>query len=246
MARILGLITARAGSQRVNRKNMRLLAGRPLISYTIDAATQSSLLDRVVLSTDCPIIANLARENNVEVPFMRPPGLAGSTSRVIDATLHALQELETQQGYLPDAVMLLQPTSPFRTSEDIDHTIEMLTNSRGSEAVLSVTTNSHHPFLSRGIDDKGALTSLPGFLPWHQDLPPTFRINGAVYLVRTKTLRQTRSWSPDRPLAYLMPADRSFDIDTERDFMLAQYATANHLRGTQHLEALLAQQEQAA
>jgi CMP-N,N'-diacetyllegionaminic acid synthase len=246
MARILGLITARAGSQRVNRKNMRLLAGRPLISYTIDAATQSSLLDRVVLSTDCPIIANLARQNDVEVPFMRPPGLAGSTSRVIDATLHALQALETHDAYRPDAVMLLQPTSPFRTCEDIDQTIEMFTLSRRSKAVVSVTTDSHHPFLSRGIDDKGALTSLPGFSPWHQDLPPTFRINGAVYLVRTKTLRRTRNWSPDHALAYLMPAERSFDIDTERDFMLAQCAMTHRLRGDNALDALLAQQQQAA
>jgi CMP-N,N'-diacetyllegionaminic acid synthase len=246
MAGILGLITARAGSQRVNRKNMRLLAGRPLISYTIDAAMQSRGLDRVVLSTDCPLIADLARESNVEVPFMRPPELAGAKSLVIDATLHTLNALEAHDGYRPDAVMLLQPTSPFRTTGDIEETIAMLAQSHGSEAVVSVTTNPHHPFLSRGIDDRGALTSLPGFSPWHQDLPPTFRINGAVYLMRTKTLRQARSWSPDRPLAYLMPAERSMDIDTEWDLMLAQYAMAHRLRGDQPFEDLLAQQQQAA
>jgi CMP-N,N'-diacetyllegionaminic acid synthase len=246
MARILGLITARAGSQRVNRKNMRLLAGRPLISYTIDAATQSSLLDRVVLSTDCPMIANLARQNGVEVPFMRPPELAKPTSRVIDAALHALNALDAHDAYRPDAVMLLQPTSPFRTSGDIDETIDMLTQSPASEAVVSVTADPHHPFLSRGIDDSGALTSLAGFSPWHQDLPPTFRINGAVYLVRTKTLRQTRNWSPRRPLAHLMPAERALDIDTEWDFMLAQYAMAHRLRGDQPPEEWLAQPQQAA
>ena len=246
MAGILGLITARAGSQRVNRKNMRLLAGRPLISYTIDAAMQSRGLDRVVLSTDCPLIANLGREHNVEVPFMRPPELAGATSRVIDTTLHALNALEAHDGYRPEAVMLLQPTSPFRTSGDIDASIDMLTQSPGSQAVVSATANPHHPLLSREIDDSGALTSLPRFSPWHQDLPPTFRINGAVYLVRTKTLRQARGWSPHRPLAYLMPAERAMDIDTEWDFMLAQYAMAHHLGGDQPFEELLAQQQQAA
>ncbi len=246
MAQILGLITARAGSQRVNRKNMRLLAGRPLVSYTIDAATQSSLLDRVVLSTDCPIIANLARQNNVDVPFMRPPELAGAASRVIDATLHALQQLETYEFYRPDAVMLLQPTSPFRTHVDIDKTIGMLNRSRGSEAVVSVATSPHHPFLARSIDEGGALVSLPGLSAWHQDLPPTYRINGAVYLVCTKTLRRTRNWAPDGALAYAMPEDRSFDIDTEWDFSMAQYAMAHRLREERHEEELLAMQQQAA
>ncbi len=220
---MLGLIIARGGSKGVPRKNMRLVAGQPLICWTFAAARRSALLTRIMLSTDAAEIADCARRSGVEVPFMRPAELAQDTTTTIDVTLHALQWLRQHENYQPDYVALLQPTTPLRTAADIDAGIRLMLASAG-HALVSVTESDNHPFLARQIDAAGALkpflqTDLANSR--RQELPPAYALNGALYVARADILLQEHSWHPKGALAYLMPPERSLDIDSEWSLKLA-------------------------
>ncbi|MFH0879036.1 MAG: acylneuraminate cytidylyltransferase family protein, partial [Lentisphaerota bacterium] len=229
MSAIAALIVARAGSKSVPRKNIRPLAGKPLIAWTFEAAKRSVSLDRIILSTDDPEMAELGRNCSIHVPFMRPAELAGDTSHVIDATLHALHWLENNEGYLPDYFMLLQPTSPFRSFMDIDAAARMALD-RNADAVVSVAPARQHPCLMKQVSAEGVLC------PWietgfsetrRQDLPPAYAINGAIYLVRRSVLLDQKSWCPPGTLAYVMPEERSLDIDSPWDFHVANVLMNN-------------------
>jgi CMP-N,N'-diacetyllegionaminic acid synthase len=228
MHRILALIVARDNSKRLPGKNVRMLGGRPLIVHTFEAAKAAHSLDRIVLSTDSQHMADLARCHGVDVPFLRPAELAGDHSRVIDTALHSLRWLAEHEEYVADYVMLLQPTSPFRTAQDIDAAVR-LAEINNAEAVVGVTEVEAHPGLTRRIDAAGRLTRLPGAENWSQDLPALHAINGAMYLVRTDFLFKDQCWCPDRALAYVMPHERAMDIDTERDFKLAELILQDRL-----------------
>lgn len=224
MSTTAALVVARAGSKSIPHKNIRKVAGKPLIAYTFEAAKGSSLLDRVFLSTDDVQAASLGRDLGIEVPFMRPAELAGDSSHVIDATLHAIQWLEERLRYAPDYFMLLQPTSPFRAAVDINAAI-WLARDTGADAVVSVTPAAGHPCLLKNMDAQGKLR------PWmesplntarRQDLPPVYAINGAIYLVRRSVLLTKKSWCPEGAVAYVMPEARSLDIDTPWDLHVAE------------------------
>lgn len=220
---ILGLIVARGGSKGVPRKNLRLAGGKPLLHWTFEAAQLSRLLTRTILSTDDEVMAAYARSERIEVPFIRPSELASDKATAIDVTLHALQWVASHESYCPDYVVLLQPTSPLRTAEDIDGCVEMAMK-RGAAAVISVVECREHPCLMRTIGKDGELmpfiyTSL--FESRKQDLPPVCSPNGAVYVARKEVLEERKSWHPEGALAYVMPAERSLDIDTEWDLTLA-------------------------
>ncbi|MEI6807425.1 MAG: acylneuraminate cytidylyltransferase family protein [bacterium] len=220
---ILGLIVARGGSKGVPRKNLRLVGGKPLLHWTFEAAQMSRLLTRTILSTDDEVMVAYARSERIEVPFMRPPELATDAATAVDVTLHALQWLASHESCHPDYVVLLQPTSPLRTAEDIDGCVEMAMK-RGVAAVISVVESREHPCLMRTIGKDGELmpfihTSL--FESRKQDLPPVYSPNGAVYVARSEVLKERRSWHPEGALACVMPAERSLDIDTEWDLGLA-------------------------
>ena len=221
----LALIVARGGSKGVPRKNLRLVAGHPLIAYTFLAARRSRMLDRTIVSTDDPEIADTARRYGVEVPFMRPPELAGDDSHVVDATLHALDWLERCDGYCPEQIMLLQPTSPFRTEEDIDRAI-LVALERHAPAVVSVCESSGHPCLAKRIRPDGKLTPFVESdfqTSRRQQLPEAYDLNGAIYLVRREVLLEERSWCPSGAHAYVMPPERSMDIDSPWDLHVADW-----------------------
>jgi CMP-N,N'-diacetyllegionaminic acid synthase len=218
------LVVARAGSKSIPRKNIRPVAGKPLIAYTFEAAKASARLDRIFLSTDDLEVAALGREYGVEVPFMRPAELAGDTSPVIDATLHALAWLADHLQYKPDYLMLLQPTSPFRSSEDVDAAIRLAEMS-DADAVVSVAPAAHHPYLLKTVAENGRLrpwVSSPLNTARRQDLPPVHIVNGAIYLVRRTVLLTQKTWCPETALAYVMPEERSMDIDTPWDLKVAE------------------------
>ena len=235
MSQVLGLITARGGSKSIPRKNIRPLAGKPVIAWTIDAALQSRTLDRVVVSTDDEEIAQVARECGAAVPFMRPAELACDDTPHIEVVRHALQRLESGEEYRPDYVVLLQPTSPLRTSDDIDAAVEV-SEKNGSDAVVSVCLTHHHPFLVKRIDEDGNLEDfLPSPLAYErrQDLPPAYFINGAIYLTRRRVLLDEHTFLPHRTLPYIMPGERSPQIDDLSDFrviefILREYVEASH------------------
>ncbi len=219
---VLGLIPARGGSKGVPRKNIRLLAGRPLLAWTADAAHASRYIDRVVLSTEDDEIASIALAAGCEVPFMRPASLARDDTAGIDPVLHALSKLQPF-----DIVALLQPTSPLRLPTDIDGCIErMLATS--APACVSVRPAIDHPYWTYRCDARGVLlpySSDPtGAIHRRQDLPAAFVENGAVYVARVNWLLQNRSFLIDETVAFEMPAERSLDIDTPVDLALAEAA----------------------
>lgn len=220
--RILGIIPARGGSKGIRRKNLAPLAGRPLIAWTIDAARRSSSLHRLIISTDDPEISDVARGLGAEVPFLRPAELAQDDTPGVAPVLHAVRWLAAHERYEPDYVMVLQPTSPLRQSADIDGAAGMAEET-GCDAVVSVREAAGHPFWTKRITPAGTLTEFmprsEGYLR-RQDLPAAYELNGAVYLIRTSRLLADESLSPPDTRAYVMPAERSIDIDSAWELYL--------------------------
>lgn len=223
MANVLSIITARGSSKRIPRKNLRLLLGRPLIEYTIKAALESKLLTRVILSTDDDEIMKVGREYGVEVPFRRPSELAKDTTPTIDVVIYAVEFME-KQGFFPDIIVILQPTSPLRQAEDIDNAVRKHIES-DADSVVSVTQTDHwHPIRAKKIEDD----TLHDYcleekeVVRRQDLPPAYFRNGAFYSVKRDVLINEHSLYGKTTRPYIMPPERSVDIDTELDFMLTE------------------------
>lgn len=207
------------------------MAGRPLIAWTIEAALGAGVLERLVVSTDDEEIAAVARSFGAEVPFRRPAELAQDGTPGIDPVLHALDWLEENEGYRPDYVLLLQPTSPLRTSRDIAGVVAVAAANQ-ADAVVSVTPAGDHPYWMKSVTQDGRLDNFLSFdttYACRQDLPPAHAINGAAYLVQPAVLRRHRSFYTDRTFAYVMPRERSIDIDTVFDFKLAELIVENGL-----------------
>ena len=228
---VLGLIPARGGSKGLAGKNTRPLAGKPLIAWTIEAARGAVSLDAVVVTTDSAEIAAVAREHGAEVPFVRPAELAADDTPMLDTVLHALDTLAAE-GRAYDVVMLLQPTSPLRTSEHIDAAVGLM-RERGSAAVVSVTEMEHSPLWANTLPPEG---SLGNFLrpelagTRRQDLPVYYRLNGAIYLVETEALRSTRAFVGAHAIAYVMPAEASVDVDSALDLEFADFLLTRSAR----------------
>ncbi|GEP42495.1 cytidylyltransferase domain-containing protein [Brevifollis gellanilyticus] len=220
---IVAVITARGGSRGLPRKNVLPLAGLPLIAHSIRVAQEAKRVNRVIVSTDDEEIIAVSREYGAEVPFVRPPELSTADSAHIDVMLHVVSWLE-QQGDLPDAVLLLQPTTPLRTPEDIDGAVELM-ESTSCPAVVGLSPAESHPYLTYKVAEDGRLT---GFIdhglryPRRQDLPPAYILNGALYLNRCSSLRETQMFQPPGAFGWVMPAERSVDIDSLEDFLVAE------------------------
>jgi CMP-N,N'-diacetyllegionaminic acid synthase len=224
LGEVIGLITARGGSKSMPRKNILPLAGKPLIAWTIEAARSSRFLSRVLVSTDDPEIAKVAAAWGAEIPFMRPAELAGDTTPHVLVVEHAVRWLEEAEGSRPEYVLMLQPTSPLRTAEDIDGAITFA-REREAIAVVSVSPMDRHPYLSKRILADGTLaefvTSDIAYLR-RQDLPPAYALNGALYLNRSDSLLRDHTFVPPGVLGYVMPPERSLDVDTPWDFHLVE------------------------
>lgn len=224
--RILTIIPARGGSKGLPGKNIRDLSGKPLIAWSIDAALKSRYLDKILVSTDSTEIAGVAKQFHAEVPFLRPAHLATDEAKSIDAVSHAIKWLE-EHGQSFDLVMILQPTSPLRTTRDIDAAIELFFQKNAS-AVISVAPCDHHPWWTNSLPEDGNMESFlrPEALSNRQGLPQYYRLNGAIYLAEITFLMENGSFFSPRTFAYLMPASSSIDIDTHLDFKLADLILA--------------------
>jgi CMP-N,N'-diacetyllegionaminic acid synthase len=232
--KVLGIITARGGSKGVPGKNLKLLAGKPMLAYTIEAALGCAALDRVILSTEDAAIAEMGRSLRCEVPFIRPAELSRDDTPHLPVIQHAAAWMRDHAHYLPDAVMVLQPTSPLRTSADIAAAIALLESS-GADSVLSVSAvpGHSHPSRTLRLDASGQAVLFATGEPVRkrinrrQDLPPAWVMNGAIYAVRSGVLLGADpSLYGDRVVAYCMPAERSISIDDMDDWTAAERALA--------------------
>ena len=221
--KVLGLITARGGSKSIPQKNIALVAGKPLITWTIDAANLSTSIDRIIVSTDDVSIADVSFGSGGEVPFMRPNELAQDESSHIDVVIHAIDWLAANEQYRPDYVILLQPTSPLRTAEDIDEAIKLILD-KSAKCVVSVCESHQHPYLMTRITQAGALAKFMLDSPEsgsasirRQEMPPAYFINGAIYIVSCKALLEERTLLPAPAFPYIMPQERSYQIDVPWD-----------------------------
>ena len=208
--RVLAIVPARAGSERLPGKNVRPMAGRPMVEWTLQAGLVSTTIDRLVVSTDDPAVAGVAHGMDVEV-IDRPAYLAGPTASVIDAIDQVLETI----GGVWDYVVLLQPTSPLRTAADIDDAVA-LCEARGAPAVIGVSTMPKPPGFYGRVDGAGLYRK--------SEATPeeVVVINGAVYVGRPDRLRIDRSFQTEGTLAWVMSSERGWDVDTLFDFTMAE------------------------
>ncbi|NJC41090.1 N-acylneuraminate cytidylyltransferase [Brevundimonas alba] len=209
--RILAIVPARGGSQRLISKNALSLAGRPMVAWTLEAARGSTLIDHLVVSTDDPAVAATATELGWPPPFMRPDYLSGATASVIDAIEHALEQVGGRWDY----IVLLQPTSPLRTARDIDAAIR-LCDETGAPSVIGVSP------LPKPANFYGRVDGAGCFMPGGVDLERTVVINGAVYVGRPDILMRDRTFQSEGTRAFPMPFERSWDVDTPAEFAVCE------------------------
>jgi CMP-N-acetylneuraminic acid synthetase len=238
------VITARGGSKGIPRKNLRLVAGKPLLQYTAEAALAAHCLSRVVISTDDDEIAEAGRRCGVEVPFRRPEALSRDDTPSIPVVQHAIRWLASQ-GDTYDAVFVLQPTCPLRRPADIDGAIELLEQT-GADSVISVVeVGERHPARMKMLDGQGHLMNPPFVEAYEgqrrQELPPLYLREGSVYLTRTSVLMERNTLQGDDCRGWIVPADRACNIDTPFDLFLAEMLLQRQMcRSTEQVEVLSA------
>jgi len=228
--KILAIVPARGGSKGLPKKNIRALGSKPLIAWSIEAGKQSRYIDKVTVSTDSQEIAAIAQQWGGEVPFIRPAELATDDAKGIDAILHAIH-WHHDNGEQFDLVFVLQPTSPLRTADHIDQAIELLFE-KNAGAIVSVCPVDHHPWWCNSLPEDGRMKDFlrPEILNTNrQELPPFYRLNGAVYVADIAFLEATHSFMGDETFAYIMTAESSIDIDSAFDFKLAELLLSKHV-----------------
>jgi len=217
--KIIAIIPARGGSKGVPRKNIRLLAGKPVVGYTIEHALQARQVSRTIVSTDDVEIAKVGRQYGAEV-VMRPPELATDTARSEPVLLHVLSFLEQTEGYMPWLVILLQPTSPLRQPSDIDNAIDTL-NAAGADSLFSCCRS--HNFYWRLEDGQPISVNYDyQHRPRRQDFTPEYIENGSIYVTKPEILKKCENFLGGRIAFYEMSPLDSFQIDTEEDFLLVE------------------------
>ena len=228
--KVLALVIARGGSKGLPRKNVRLLAGKPLVAYPIEEAKKSKYVDRVILTTDDLEIAEIGRQYGAETPFMRPAELAKDATTELPVVQHALNWLRENENYIPDIVVRLVPTSPLSTAEYIDKGIEILIQNPDADSVRSVAESPKHPLKCWRFEDRKLIPFVPkeiyGFdepytMP-RQKLPKAYVNNGAVDVLRPNVILEKNSWLGEKIYGFEMPAKSSVNIDTLEDFMEAE------------------------
>lgn len=223
--RVLGLVPARGGSKGLPRKNVRLLAGKPLLQWTAEAALAATRLDRVVLSTDDEEIADVGRRCGLDVPFLRPAELARDDTPTLPVVRHALSRLE-ERGPAYDAVCLLQPTSPFRSARDIDACVDLLEDSGADSVVTTLRVpseyNPHWVYLRQGDGSLRLATGESQPIARRQLLPPAFHRDGSVYVTRRSAIVDGDSLYGARVVGFELDATRSVNIDDLADWRRAE------------------------
>lgn len=226
--KILALIPARGGSKGIPRKNIKPLLGKPLIAWTIEQGKRSKYIDRIIISTEDEEIAEISKKYGAQAPFLRPKELATDETKGIDVVLHTIEWMKRNNESF-DLIMLLQPVSPLRTSEDIDKAVELLF-SKNAMAIISVCEVDHHPYWVNRLPENGCMENFlkPEVMnKGRQELTTFYRLNGAIYLAYCDYIAKQKGFFGNESFAYIMPKERSVDIDDEMDFILAEFLMKN-------------------
>jgi len=224
----LGIIPARGGSRRVPGKNVRLLAGKPLIAYTIEAGLHATSIERLVVSTDNEKIAGVARKWGTEVPFLRPADLAKDDTPDQPVFLHALRWLKENDDYEPDIVVNLRPTTPFKTSQIIDKVVQSIIETEADIVrTMTLVEGIHHPYWMYRLSEDGSASLFSGDIKLshyyqRQLLPPVYRINGVVDAMKTRVIYEGNILDNQNMKGVIISEKESLDVDTELDFMLCE------------------------
>ena len=221
---ILGIIPARGGSKTIPRKNIKSILDRPLISYTIVEALKSKTLSNLIVSSEDDEIIRISKSYGASVPFIRPDSLAKDDSLAIDVLTHAVLELEKKENTTYDAVVMLQPTTPLRTSEDIDYSVNKLFESDYDSVISVVDVGAIHPYrMKKIVNDElvdyadETVENMP-----RQALPPVYIRNGAIYATKRDILINSKSLKGSKSHAYIMPPERSLNIDENLDLRFTE------------------------
>lgn len=231
----IAIITARSGSKGLPHKNIKLLNGKPLMAWSIEAALQSGMFDTVMVSTDSEEYARIAREYGAEVPFLRSEATSGDNANSWDTVAEVLDNYR-KLGREFDTFMLLQPTSPLRSAEDIQRAYSMLQTTDGANAIVSFTQCEFNPLYARAFDEMGSMDEDKGISLMkvfrgsidrnayysRQSLPTFHRANGAMYLVRISKFENNHYFYDGSCYALIMDQEHSIDVDTELDFVIAE------------------------
>ena len=225
--KILALIPARGGSKGIPKKNIKLLAGKPLIVYSIESAQQSNYIDRVIVSTDSEEIAEVARSTNAEVPFLRPAEISQDLTPDTPVFEHCLQWLKEKENFIPDIIVHLRPTGPLRTSQEIDEAIEMLVADPSADSIRSIEEPPKPPF--KMWEPKGnyikPFAELHGMKDFHtmprQALPKVYQTTADIGIMRLSTVIEKKSVIGDHVLPYYLKRP-TVDIDHTIDFDIAE------------------------
>ena len=227
--RILGVIPARGGSKGVPGKNIRPILGKPLIAYTIETGLKSRLVTDVVVTTDSEEIQAIALNYGAECPFLRPNELATDTALAVPTIQHAVKEMEERLDVIFDYIIMLQPTSPLKTAEDIDGALERLIDENADGIISVVDVDNNHPMkMKKFLGNDGRSGQLVDYEkpPYEncprQHLPPVYIVNGALYATKRDVFMNENTFQGKHCLGHVMSPDRSVNIDTEFDFLLAE------------------------
>lgn len=223
MTKILGIIPARGGSKGIPGKNIRLLDGKPLIYYAMEAARSSNLVDRLILTSDSQEIANVGRDMGIEVPFLRPQELARDDTPMLPVIEHTLGFVE-EQGWQPDIILLLQPTAPLRRAEHIRSAVKLLVETKCDSVVSVVEVPRHYvPDFVLRLDDGRLRPYLDGpLVTRRQDARPAYSRDGTIYAFRRDVFVTKHSIYGDDCRPLLIPGDQSCNLDTMEDWHTAE------------------------
>lgn len=221
--KILAIIPARAGSKRLPNKNIKELAGKPLIAWTIDAALGSEFIDKIVLSTDSQDIADISASFGLPCTHLRPSELAKDDSTTDSVLTYEIEALESENQFF-DYIVLLQPTSPLRNSCDIDLALKEI-DSKSKDALVSMSVCEHTPVFSNVLPDDLNLSNFitPDKIKRTQELPVYYRVNGSIYIFKRKYIGDLVSIYSEKSIAYISRTDSDVDIDTIKDFEYAEF-----------------------
>lgn len=229
---VLAVVPARGGSKGLPGKNIRPLGALPLIGYAVKCALHSPGVAKVVCSTDSPEIADVARQMGAALPFMRPAELATDTSAMWPVVRHALEAACTHYSTDFQSVLLLDPTSPGRTPQDVASAIQMLDSDPDADAVVGVSEPDFNPIWHCVVESGGYMRDLvPEGRTYtrRQDLPSVYRINASLYLWRSGFVRTAENWRDGKSILHVIPESRAVHVDTPEDFAHAEEALAKGL-----------------